>query len=122
VAFEAEAATLSGAAVVAGCSSCAGGKKVSYLGDGSGNIVTFPQVDVSWTGTHTLVVHGASADPRSFSVRVNGGAAISVPLQSGGWSTPTTVSITVPLAAGINRIAFGNDDAYAPDLDRIVVR
>lgn len=83
--------------------------------------MTFPQVDVSWSGAHTIVVHGVSADPRSFSVSVNSGASISVPVQSGSWSTPTTVSITVPLEAGINSIAFGNDDAYAPDLDRIVV-
>jgi hypothetical protein len=121
VAFEAEMATLSGAAVVAACPSCGGGKKVGYIGHGSGNALTFPQVDVSSSGSHTLVVHGASADPRSFSVRVNGGAAISVPVQSGGWSTPTTVSVTVTLEAGRSSIEFGNDDAYAPDLDRIVV-
>jgi hypothetical protein len=121
VAFEAEAATLSGAAAVTSCSSCAGGKKVGYIGNGSGNTVTFPQVDVSWGGSHTLVVHGVSADARTFSVTVNGGAAISVPVQSGSWSTPTTAGITVPLQAGINSITFGNGGAYAPDLDRIVV-
>ncbi len=121
VAFEAEGAVLSGAAVVVACSDCGDGEKVGYLGDGSGNTVTFPQIDVSWSGAHTLVIHGVSADPRSFSVRVNGGPAISVPIGSGSWSVPTTASVGVTLETGINSITFGNDGAYAPDLDRIVV-
>ena len=121
VAFEAEAAAVAGAAVVASCSGCGGGEKVGYLGNGSANTVTFPQVDVAWTGAHTLVVHAASADPRSFSVSVNGGPSVTVPVQSTSWSVPTTATITVPLERGINSIAFGNAEAYAPDLDRIVV-
>ena len=52
---------------------------------------------------------------------VNGGAGVPVAVQSGSWSTPTTVTVTAQLEAGINTIAFGNDEAYAPDLDRIVV-
>lgn len=121
VAFEAEAATLGGTAVVAACASCGGGKKVGYIGAGSSNAVTFPQVDVGWSGEHTLVVHGVSADPRSFSVSVDGGQPVSLAVQSAGWSTPTSVSTTVTLRAGINSLTFGNAGAYAPDLDRIVV-
>ncbi len=83
VAYEAEAATLAGAAVVVSCASCGGGEKVGFVGNGAANSVTFPQVDVGSSGTHTLVVHGVSADPRSFSVSVNGGAPISVNVQSG---------------------------------------
>jgi hypothetical protein len=121
VAYEAEAATLSGAAVVASCSNCAGGEKVGYLGNGAGNAVTFPQIDVGWSGNHQLIVHGVSGDPRTFAVSVNGAAPIAVPVQSRDWSTPTTVTVTVPLNRGINTIGFTGTDSWAPDLDRIVV-
>src|SRR5262249_37523695 len=120
VAYEAEAASLGGAAIVAGCSSCAGGKKVGYLGGGA-NRVAFAHVDAAWSGVHTLVVHGCSADPRTFDVSVNGAAPVAVGLQSGDWSKPTTVAIHVTLNRGDNTIVIGNDAQYAPDLDRIVV-
>jgi alpha-galactosidase len=122
VAYEAEGAALAGAAVVEACSLCAGGKKVGYLGNGTGNAVTFPDIDVAESGTHTLVIHGASADPRSFAVSVNGGAPMSVGVQSGSWTTPTTVSVAITLQAGSNTVTLGNPSEYAPDLDRIVVR
>ena len=121
VAYEAEAAAIGGAASIANCPSCAGAKKVGYLGAGSGNRVTFGQVDAAWSGAHTLIVHGVSADPRTFAISVNGGASVTMTLQGHDWSTPTTAAINVPLNAGINRIVLSNDSQYAPDLDRIVV-
>ncbi|HWE27456.1 MAG TPA: hypothetical protein VHB97_05605, partial [Polyangia bacterium] len=121
VTYEAESATIGGSAGVAGCASCGNGKKVGYIGAGDGNRVTFTQVDAT-AGAHTLVIHGVSADPRTFYVSVNGGAGTPVNVQSSSWSTPTTVSIGVSLNGGLNTIAFYNDGAYAPDLDRIVLR
>ena len=121
VAYEAEAASLGGAARVTACSGCAGGSKVGNIGNGAANRVSFPQVDVASTGNHQLIIHGASADLRRFTVSVNGGAPIVVALQTAGWTAPATATITVPLNRGINRIAIGNDSEYAPDLDRIVV-
>jgi hypothetical protein len=121
VAYEAEAAQLQGAAVVAGCPGCAGGKKVGYLGGGAGNRLTFPQVDVATAGNHLVTIHAASADPRTFYVSVNGGAAVPVSLQSGDWSTPTTATLLLGLRAGSNTITFANDGQWAPDLDNIVV-
>jgi hypothetical protein len=121
VAYEAEAAQLTGAAAVADCSACAGGKKVGYLGGGAGNRLTFPQVDVATTGNHLITIHAVSGDPRSFYVSVNGGAAVPVSLQSHDWSTPTTATLTLGLSAGNNTISFANDGQWAPDLDNIVV-
>jgi hypothetical protein len=121
VAYEAESATIGGSASVSSCSTCGGGKKVGFIGAGDGNRVTFGQVNAV-AGSHQLVIHAASADPRTFYVSVNGGAAVAVPMQSGSWSTPTTAAINVSLVAGDNTIALFNDSAYAPDLDRIVVR
>ena len=121
VTYEAESATIGGSASVAGCSSCGNGQKVGYIGHGDGNRVTFAQVDAT-AGSHALVIHGVSADPRTFYVSVNGGAGVPVNVQSGSWSSPTTVTINVSLNAGNNTIALYNDGDYAPDLDRIVVR
>jgi len=121
VAYEAEAATVSGAAKVAGCASCGGGKKVGWIGAGAGNRVVFPQVDVAWAGQHQLIIHVLSADPRRFSVSVNDSAAVVVPLESGDWNKPSTATVAVTLRQGINTIAIGNEGEYAPDLDRIVV-
>ena len=122
VAYEAESASLGGAAKVADCSGCSGGKKVGYVGNGSGNRVTFAQIDAGWTGDHQLIIHAASADARRASVSVNGGAAIVAAVQSGDWNRPATVTVTVPLNRGLNSITLGNDGEYAPDIDRIVVR
>jgi hypothetical protein len=121
VAYEAEAATVSGNAKVTSCSGCAGGKKVGWLGAGAGNRVVFTQVDVAQAGDHTLFVHAASADPRRFDVRVNGGSPVSVAVQSGDWNRPASASVSVHLERGLNSIAIGNDGDWAPDLDRIVV-
>jgi hypothetical protein len=121
VAYEAEGATATGAAKIAACASCGGGKKVGYIGAGSGNGVTFAQVDAGWTGAHTLFVHGLSADPRGFAIRVNGGAPIALAMQGYDWTTPIVASVQVSLVRGPNTIALSNDNQYAPDLDRIVV-
>jgi hypothetical protein len=121
VAYEAEAASVAGAAKIASCAGCGGGKKIGYLGAGSSNRVTFPQVDVASSGDHTLFVHGVSADLRTFTISVNGGASIVVGLQGRDWSTPAVVSVHVPLVRGVNTIVFTNGNQYAPDLDRIVV-
>jgi alpha-galactosidase len=37
------------------------------------------------------------------------------------WAIPVGMIITVPLRAGSNTIRFGNETAFAPDLDRIVI-
>jgi hypothetical protein len=119
VAYEAESGALGGGAVISACSGCSGGKKVGYLG--AGGRITLSQVDVASDGNHRVTLHAASADPRTLYVSVNGGAGVPVAVQSSNWSTPTVVTITLPLTAGINTLAFYNDGGYAPDLDRVVV-
>jgi len=44
-----------------------------------------------------------------------------VPVTGTSWDIPTTTTITVPLNAGTNNVKFYNDNAYAPDLDRITI-
>ncbi len=119
VAYEAESGALAGGAVVSACSGCSGGKKVGWLGGGGRLTMSF--VDVASAGNHRVTLHAASADPRTLYVSVNGGAGVAVAVQSSGWSAPTVVTMTLPLAAGSNSLVFYNDGGYAPDLDRIVV-
>jgi hypothetical protein len=123
--YEAEAPsnTIAGAARVASCSSCSGGEKVGFIGNGPANFVTFNNVRATLAGNHTLTVFCLVKGSRSFSVSVNGGAAQTVSCTGTTFSVPVSnpPSITVNLNAGSNTIKFFNDTAFAPDLDRITV-
>ena len=63
---------------------------------------------------------GRSAMASNLAVVLGCGIQERVVVQS--WVKPATVTLTVPLHAGDNTVRVYNDTAYAPDLDRIVVR
>ncbi|WP_328915231.1 MULTISPECIES: carbohydrate-binding protein [unclassified Streptomyces] len=121
--YEAEAPgnTLTGTAAVAACAVCSGGAKVGYLGNGGA--LTFTGVDGGSGGTKTVTVHYATAETRTATISVNGGAATTVTFPStGDWNTLGTASVTLTLAAGAgNTIRIANPSGWAPDIDRIVV-
>jgi hypothetical protein len=121
--IEAEASgnTIAGAARLASCSACSGGQKVGFIGNGAANFVTINGVQASTAGSKTLTITYLLNGSRSFFVSVNGGTAVEVKLTGTSFSTPVTTTITVNLNAGGNTIKFGNDTAYAPDLDKIAV-
>jgi hypothetical protein len=123
VAVEAEAAgnTLAGAVAVATCSTCSGGAKVRFIGNSAANYETVNNVTVAAAGNHELTITYEVDGARTFSVSVNGGSAIQVPVSGTSWSTPASTTVTVALAAGANTLTFANPSAYAPDLDRISV-
>ncbi|WP_245601682.1 NPCBM/NEW2 domain-containing protein [Hamadaea tsunoensis] len=122
-AYEAEASssTLAGAAVLATCAGCSGGQKVGWIGNGTANYVTLTGVQAATAGSKTLTIYYLVDGTRSFSVSVNGGTPQTVACSGTSWTTAASITITVNLNAGANTIKFGNDTAYAPDLDRIVV-
>jgi Alpha galactosidase A/Alpha galactosidase C-terminal beta sandwich domain len=120
-AYEAEAGTPAGAARRAGCSTCSGGSKVGYLGNGAANRLTLEHVIATNAGSHRVTLVGTVGGTRSFFVSVNGGAGVEVPMSGSSWASPVSVTVDLTLAVGENRLSFYNDDAYAPDLDRIVV-
>src|SRR6266480_1317634 len=94
---ESSANTLAGGARVASCSSCSGGKKVGFVGNGCGTV-------------------------RSASFSVNNGASKSVSFAAtGSFSTPKTVNVTLNLTAGDNTINIFNNSGWAPDFDKITV-
>jgi alpha-L-fucosidase len=117
---EAEAGTLSGKAVSAACAGCSGGAKVRFIGNGTGNYVTFT-VQASDPGAHQLTFQYTVDGTRSFFMSVNGATATEIPVSGTSWDTPVSNTATVTLAAGANTIKFFNDGANAPDLDKITV-
>ncbi|GIG59930.1 alpha-galactosidase [Longispora fulva] len=121
VSVEAEKGTRGGAATAPNCSACSGGAKVGFLGNGAGNDVTL-SVTVPAAGTRQLGVAYLTSGARSFSVSVNGGAAIQLTLDGSSWDIPlNSALVDVALNAGANTIRFYNASGPAPDLDMITV-
>ncbi len=121
--YEAERAgnIFEGAAEPAYCAVCSGGRKVILIG---GNIYDYAVVRgvlSETTGTRQLTVHALVDGSQSFSISVNGGDAIQVPM-TGTKDTVTTATVPVDLVAGVNTIRFFGLAARGPELDKIVIR
>lgn len=121
-AYEAEAAGLDGTAQVFACEGCSGGSKVGGLGLGVSNTVAFNNVVVPRTGVYLMQVDSLTQGLRSYIYRVNDGPYHTFNSGGGSFQLPSSSSLPVCLRAGVNRIRFGNDVSYPPDLDRIVIR
>jgi hypothetical protein len=119
--YEAENATLSGAAATAAgfCGNCSGLAAVGNLGGQS--TVTFDNVIVPATGTYQMEIDYMTQGQRSFFISVNGNTAQEVALNGYSFGTPTSTVIQVPLNAGSNQIEFSNPGNYAPNLDSIII-
>jgi hypothetical protein len=119
--YEAEAGTRSGAAVVATCTTCSGGNKVGFIGNGAANYVILT-VNAATAGSKTMTIYFLVSGTRPMFVSVNGGAGTQLSLTGTSWTAVITTTMTVNLNAGNNTIKFYNDSAYAPDLDRITIQ
>ena len=97
---------------------------IGNIGNSPANTLTFNGVTVPSAGTHALTIaYVAGSGPRSATLSVNGGAALTVDFAgTPDWSTVATKTISVDLAAGANTLKFGNPTDWAPDLDSITVR
>jgi hypothetical protein len=124
ITYEAEAKgnTLSGTVVREPCEACSGGQRVRRIGNLPANGLEVTDVHVPTAGRHTLEIHYLLSGERTLLVSVNGGPGVELPLAGTSWVKPQTTTLGVDLRAGTNVIRFFNDAAYAPDLDRIVVR
>jgi NPCBM-associated, NEW3 domain of alpha-galactosidase len=116
---EAPTNTFSGRAGADDCELCSGGEKVRFIGNDPDNYVIVPNIQVDEAGVHTLLIDYTVDGTRSFFLTVNGGAPIEVSITGISWDEPGTASTTIPLQAGTNTIKIHNDEANAPDLDRI---
>jgi alpha-galactosidase len=121
-AYEAEAATLAGTAQVYACSGCSSGNKVGGLGLGVNNTVSFNSVTVPHDGVYLMQVDSLTLGLRSYLYRVNDGPYHTFNSGGGSFQLPSSSTLPVCLRKGVNRIRFGNDVSYPPDLDRIVIR
>src|SRR5439155_10191876 len=108
-----------GAAGLTGCGACSGGEKVRNIGGSPDASVLFPNVTVDRAGEYTLFVDATVNGTRSFFVSVNGGAPVEAVFTGVGNTTPQTTAVRVTLQAGANTIRVFNDQAPAPDLDRL---
>jgi hypothetical protein len=118
----APASTLAGGAVVQACTTCYGGDKVGYVGEGG--TLTFNDVSVPAAGSYplTIVYCDGSATGRQADISVNGGAPQLLSFTpTGSFTTVGAMTLTVTLAAGNNTIEFGNPSAYAPDFNEIIL-
>jgi hypothetical protein len=124
VTYEAESAlnTLHGTTNIGDCPPCSGGSRVRNIGNSSSNYVTINGITVAADGNYTLLIDYVLQGSRSFHVSVNDAPPIELALKGTSWTSPARAAITMPLVAGRNAVKFSNDQAYAPDLDRIVVR
>lgn len=123
--LEGEKASLGGAAVVSGSAFndqyASGQKTAEYIGNGADNSVTF-YTTVEKAGVYELNLFYISANDRRFMISINGDDSNRIrtaKLNSGDWVTVKKETLYVELEAGENSIKFYNDEAFAPNLDRI---
>ena len=119
--YEAEAATLSGTAVIVSCPACSGGEKVGGLALGPNNTVTFNNVSVRRSGVYQMQIDSMTQGPRSLIYSVNGGPLQTLNVGGGSFFIPSSSTVSVALNAGLNSIQFGSPTSYPPDMDRIVI-
>ncbi|MEV0389714.1 hypothetical protein [Nonomuraea sp. NPDC050643] len=109
-----------GAAEPAYCKVCSGGRKVILIGGNVYDYAVVKGVLAETAGPRRMTVHALVDGAQSFSVSVNGGDAIQVPM-TGTKDTVTTASVPVDLVAGVNTIRFFGHTARGPELDKIVI-
>jgi len=131
---ESSANTLQGTAIVESNSYAAGGAEVGWIGNGSGNTITFNGVNASLTETYRLAITYANDDSassgnynenlidRAATVATSAGTNETVHFRNTySWSQFWTIDTTIQLTAGTNSIIFSNPTAFAPDLDQITM-
>lgn len=125
--YEAESGVnaLSGGAAVytRGSPPDSGGAEVGFLGNGS--TLTFSDVLAQATTMRQVVIGYLNGDSssRTVYISVNGGSSYPVSCPGlGSWSTVGTVTLELPLAAGVNSLVFSNASAWAPNIDYLDVK
>jgi hypothetical protein len=116
------ASTLAGGAVVQTCSTCYGGAKVGFVGEGG--TLTINNVTVPAAGSYrvTIIYCDGSATGRQATVSVNGGAPRLLSFTpTGSFSTVGAMTVSIQLSAGANTIEFANPSAFAPDFNELIV-
>jgi hypothetical protein len=111
---------LAGGAQINGCSGCAGGEKVGYLG--GGGTLTYPDIKAAVAGTYLMTLTYCDGDTGRVSIVTVNGQSFNLPTDGTGdndWSDTQTVTVPVTLQAGTNTIEFSNPDNYSADVSQI---
>ena len=125
--YEAESPAngLVGGAVVAACSACSGGQKVTKIGHGGE--LQFG-VTVGIAGTYTITIYYVDGDAgRSAQLKIFNSDRETITTiafhgtNDGNWNFVQSLTVSVHLDAFGNPIWFSNDTASGPDIDRITV-
>ena len=97
-----------------------GGVYVRYIGNRASNDLVWKDVKVDAAGEYVLAFDYAAPEDRSFDLSIDGGAAkrVATPGTAGKIGT---VTVTVPLSAGVHAIRLSNATAWMPDLDRMTI-
>ena len=119
--YDAEIGNLGGTAVNSACEYCSGNTKISGIGMGSDNTVTFPDITVAGPGMYNMEIDYVTKVPRLLYMTVNGGDPIPLNLTGDSEDSPTSLVIPVGLKDGKNTVQFGNPDEQAPALDKIAI-
>jgi hypothetical protein len=98
---------------------CSGRAKAGWLGNRADNYIEFREVYADSAGRYPLSVYYQSGENRNMSVTVNGTDTLLSNLNSGGWSTIATKTISVNLNKGYNIIRMSNATGWMPDIDKI---
>lgn len=119
--YEAEYATLAGAAAVVDDAECSGGRGVST--SGLSNTITFSNVRAERTGSHSIFIYYKSNSTLNVSLAVNGGAPVAVSLPGTGGAAVSHEHAGVTLnAGGSNTVALTyTAGGTGPTVDRLFV-
>lgn len=119
--YDAASGILTGSATVAACAACSDGTKVSDIGVGPNNNLTFDNIWLPRAGTYWMEIDSMTIGPRSLLFSVNGGPFVTVNVGGESFLLPSSTTVPVQLVKGYNSIEFGNPTSYPPDMDRIVI-
>lgn len=125
---------LAGNANIQNCSGCSNGKKVGDIGNGSGNTVTYNNIQTSGSTATILFDYincevgymNQGSNARTATISVNGGSPVNVefPLSGYNWDGDVAHNYKVTLSgfnAGNGNSIQISGSSYGPDLDRIGV-
>ncbi|HCT76335.1 MAG TPA: alpha-L-fucosidase [Micromonosporaceae bacterium] len=110
-----------GAARLSWCRACSGSLRVTGLGGGPRNSVTYRDISVPQAGDYRLQVDHTSAAATSLSLSVNSAAPIEIPVGADNPDVPTPSAVAVALRAGANTLTLFSSAPQGPGLDRIAV-
>ncbi|HKT01658.1 MAG TPA: hypothetical protein VJT31_19205 [Rugosimonospora sp.] len=104
------------------CDTCSGGWSVGWVG--YQNTLQFNGVISTAGGALTVTIYYLNGGPPySTQVSANGGAGVTVGMPpTGSWTTVGSVTVTLSLHAGANRILLSYPYNWVPPLDRISFR